>query len=222
MFDLKGFTVIDKRVLIGTCIRLPVRVDAGRLGSEVEALPPSAWGSARGRADPQTQADALFLRGYAPAAGDLPIGDRPILAYLPYARELIHEAIAERPLRCMIARLPPGASIGPHADAGAYFAKTVRLHLPVTSHERAFTWCDGETFVMRPGETWAIDNGASHAAWNAHDTLPRTHLVCDFAPTPRLLDLLRSGERGLGRVDTEVDAFLAGLEPADLRRAAQA
>jgi hypothetical protein len=222
MFDLRGSSVIDKRALIGTCVRLPLSVDAGRLRTEIESLPASAWGSARGRSVPQTQADALFLRGYAPAAGDLPIGDRPVLAHLPYARELIHELIDERALRCLIARLPPRAWIGPHVDQGAYFSKTVRLHLPVTSHDRAYMHCDGETFVMQPGEVWAINNSASHAAWNAHDSLPRMHLVCDFAPSARLLDLLRSGERGRGRLEPEVDAFLAGLEPDELPQAARA
>lgn len=222
MFELKGSSVIDKHALIGTCVRLPITVDAGRLRAEVEALPASAWGSARGRADPQLQADALFLRGYAPAAGDLPIGDRPVLAYLPYARELIHELIDERALRCLIARLPPRAWIAPHVDQGAYFAKTVRLHLPVSSHERAFMFCDGASFVMRPGEVWAINNSAPHGAWNAHDSLPRTHLVCDFAPSVRLLDLLRAGERGLGRAEPEVDAFLAAPQADGLPRAAQA
>jgi hypothetical protein len=222
MFDVKGFPVIDKRVLIGTCARLPVAVDAERLRAEVDALPASSWGSSGGRVGVHRQAEALFLRGYAPAAGDLPVGDRPVLAHLPYVRELIQETIAERPLRCLLARLPAGAWIAPHVDQGAYFSKTVRVHVPVETHDRAFMQCDGESFVMQLGETWALNNSALHAVWNAHESLPRTHLICDYVATPRLLELLGAAEQGLGRSLSEVDAFFASLTPEAGARIAQA
>jgi hypothetical protein len=222
MFDVKGFPVIDKQLLIGTCVRLPVTVDAERLRAEVAALPASAWGSSGGRVGVHRQAEALFLRGYAPAAGDLPVGDRPVLIHLPYARELVHEAIGERPLRCLLARLPAGAWIAPHVDQGAYFAKTVRVHVPVETHDRAYMQCDGETFVMQPGQVWALNNSALHAVWNAHDSLVRTHLICDYVATPRLLELLAGAERGLGGTVPEVDAFFASLHTATGARAAEA
>ena len=43
MLDLPGHPTLDKLGLIGTCSRLPVRVNAGQLEAEVAALPESAW-----------------------------------------------------------------------------------------------------------------------------------------------------------------------------------
>ena len=56
-----------------------------------------------------------------------------------------------------------------------------------------------------------LNNCTLHAVWNADATRPRTHLICDFVPTPGLLDLLARGERGLGRLVPEVEAHFAGM-----------
>lgn len=203
--------VLDKAALIGSCLRLPVRVDAERLLREVSELPADLWGTTAGRVGVHRVADAVFLRGHAPAEGDLPVEDRPPLARLPYVRHLIEEVLGDQPLRCLLARLPAGASIAPHVDRAPYFWKTLRLHVPVETHERAWMFCDGQSFLMKPGEAWALNNCTLHAVWNADATRPRTHLICDFVPTPGLLDLLAGGERGLGRVLPEVEAHFAGM-----------
>jgi Aspartyl/Asparaginyl beta-hydroxylase len=211
MLDLPQHPVLDKSTLVGSCLRLPVPVDAGRLRAEVAALPPGLWGTTSGRVGVHRAADAVFLRGHAPAAGDLPVEDRPPLELLPCARALIEQAFGAQPLRCLLARLPAGATIAPHVDRAPYFWKTLRIHVPVETHDRAWMVCDGLCFVMRPGEAWALNNCTMHAVWNAHATLARTHLICDFVPSPALLDLLARGERGLGRPVPEVDAHLAAL-----------
>src|SRR5262245_9879122 len=94
MLDFPGQAVLDKAALIGTCARLPLDIDAARLSREIQALPSSFWGSTGGRVGVHRAADAVFLRGHAPAEGDLPITDRPALELLPYARELITELLA--------------------------------------------------------------------------------------------------------------------------------
>jgi hypothetical protein len=211
MLDLPELPVLDKQHLVGTCVRLPVTIDAGRLHSEVAGLPASAWGTTAGRVGVHRAADAVFLRGHAPAEGDLPIKDRPVLGSMPYARQVISELLGTRPLRCLLARLPAGASIAPHVDRAPYFWKTLRLHVPVETHDQAWMYCEGQSFLMRPGEAWALNNCTLHAVWNAHATLARTHLICDFVPTPELLDLLARGERGLGRPVPAVDAHFATM-----------
>jgi hypothetical protein len=209
MLDLPGRPVLDKRALIGGCARLPLAIDAARLRGEVAALPEDSWGTTAGRVGVHRAAAAIFLRGYAPAEGEKPIEDRPVLDRLPYAREIITRLVGGEPLRCLLARLPAGAAIEPHVDRAPYFAKALRLHFPVMTHEQSFMVCDGLTYLMREGEAWALNNSTLHAVWNADPARDRTHMICDFLPGPGLLDLLARADRGLGRVQPDVDAHLA-------------
>ena len=113
----------------------------------------------------------------------------------------------------MLARLPAGASVLPHIDRAPYFSKTLRVHVPVESNDRIWMICGGLAYQMKPGEAWALNNVAMHAVWNAHPSLARIHLICDFLPEPALLALLACGERGLGRPMPEADAHFASLVP---------
>lgn len=216
MRDIPGEPALDKHALVGGCLRLPWPIDAVRLAAEVNALPATAW-DIRGGADRypaagvHRAAESVFLRGHTPAEGELPIEDRPILDELPYVRQLIEREIGSRPQRSLLARLPPGASVALHVDRGPYFAKTLRVHVPVESHDRAWMICAGLAYYMKPGEAWALNNVAVHGVWNAHPSLSRTHLICDFLPDGTLLDLLARGERGLGRPMPEADAHFAAL-----------
>lgn len=199
MLDLPGQPVIDKSALVGGCLRLPLQLDAQRLAAEVAALPGSVWGTAGGRVGVHQAAEALFLRGYAPAQGALPIDDRESITLLPYAAEIIRKLIPAPAQRCLIARLPGGASIAPHIDRAPYFSKTLRLHFPIESHDQVWMVAGPLCYSMQPGEIWALNNSALHAVWNADPQRSRTHMICDFLPTPALLQLLASGERDLGR-----------------------
>ena len=216
MRDLPGEPVLDKPALVGGCVRLPLRIDSGRLLNEVNALPAADWDIRGGmnrypEAGVHRAAASIFLRGHTPAEGDIPIEDQPVLDQLPYVRQLIEREIGRRPQRCLLARLPPGASVAPHIDRAPYFSKTLRIHVPVESHDRVWMVCADLAYLMKPGEVWALNNLAVHAVWNAHPTLSRTHLICDFLPDAGLLDLLVRGERGLGRPVPEVDAHFAAL-----------
>ena len=197
MLELRGQPFLDKSALIGGCVRLAPHFDAARLAAEIEALPPTAW-DAGGRVGVHRAAEALFLRGYAPAEGDLPIEDRSQLSALPYVAEIIQGRIPASPMRCLLARLPGGARVPTHIDRAPYFAQTIRLHVAVTSHDLVFMYCAGQRYVMRPGELWALNNSAPHAVWNSDPKRARTHLICDFLPSAPLRNLLAAGERDLG------------------------
>jgi hypothetical protein len=186
-------------------VRLPLKVDAARLRDEVAALPPSVWGTTGGRVGVHSAAEALFLRGYAPAQGDQPIEDRAALDLLPYARHIIQELIGAPPMRCLLARLPGDTVIAPHIDRAPYFSKTLRIHVPVETNEQSWMLCAGEGYLMRADEVWALNNCAVHAVWNEHPTRSRTHMICDFLASPALLELLERGERTLGRSMPEVE-----------------
>jgi hypothetical protein len=214
MFDLPD-SPLDKAALIGACARLPIAVDAMRLRAEVDALPESLWETRGGRLGPHDAARAVFLRGYAPAEGrGKPVEDREALAQLPYAREIITRVLPAPPQRCLLARLPAGAMVPPHSDIGPYFLKTIRIHVPVITHEHVWMYCDGRVFRMQAGEVWALNNIAEHAVWNADATRPRTHMICDYLPSPALLDLLARAERNLGTINPEVERHLQAATPA--------
>src|SRR5882724_251972 len=128
MLDLPGQPFLDKHTLLGGCVRLPLSVDAAPLRIEVAALGEEIWGTTGGRVGVHSAAEAVFLRGYAPAEGEKPIEDRAALARLPYVRSIIESIIPAQPLRCLLARLPGGAAIPPHIDRAPYFSKSLRLH----------------------------------------------------------------------------------------------
>lgn len=209
MLDLPQHPVLDKPRLIGGCARLPIDIDVARLRTEVESLPDSMWGTTGGRVGVHRNAEAIFLRGYAPAEGNKPIEDRDSLSLVPYVREIIESRIEAPPLRCLLARMAGGGKIAPHVDQAPYFAKSLRIHMPIVTHDKLWMVCAGLSYRMRPGEVWALNNNAPHGVWNADPTLSRTHLICDFLPSPVLLGLLDQSDRTLGRDLPEVNAALA-------------
>jgi len=210
MLDLPGHPTLDKLGLIGTCSRLPLRVNAAQLETEVAALPESAWAGTGGRVGVHRAAQASFLRGFAPAEGEKPIEDRELLGAMPYVREIITRLIPAPAQRCLLARLPPAARITAHIDLAPYFSKTIRIHVPVITHADAWMYCGGLAFHMQPGEVWALNNSSSHGVWNAHATDARTHLICDFLPSPELLGLLGRAERDLGAPNAQLDSMMRG------------
>jgi hypothetical protein len=214
MLDIPGAPYLDKTALIGACVRLPIRVDSRRLFEEVQRIPASAWGTSGGRVGVHNVAEAIFLRGFAPAAGELPIEDQPILSSLPYVRVITSEILGGSPLRCLLARLPPGGIIRMHRDKAPYFGKSLRVHVPVETNESVVTICSGLCYQLECGEVWILNNSADHAVWNSHPSRARTHLICDFLPAPALLDLLNRGDRHLGRRRPEIEQHTRGPDAA--------
>jgi hypothetical protein len=209
MLSIPDQPLLDKSRLIGGCVRLPLACDAAKLHDEVAALPRHYWGTRGGRVGVHNPAEAVFLRGHAPAEGNLPVADREPLSHLPCIRELIGERIPGTPMRCLLAMLPGGAEIAPHMDKGApYFGQTIRIHVPVVTHEQVWMFCDGRSYRMACGEIWALNNSALHAVWNADPARSRVHLICDFVPDAALLELLAAGERDLGRDEPAVREHL--------------
>jgi len=209
MLDLPGLPVLDKGRLIGGCLRLPLTVDAERLRREVDSLPSAMWSGTGGRVGVHQAAQAIFLRGYAPAEGPKPIEDRPPLALLPYAKSIISDQMGATPLRCLLAKLPPGATVAPHIDHAPYFAKSLRVHLPVETNEQVWMYCAGKSYRMRTGEVWVLNNSDMHGVWNASSDQSRTHMICDFEPSSTLLECMERGERHLGAEEPGVRDRLA-------------
>jgi hypothetical protein len=201
MLELRGQPFLDKQTLVGACLKLPLALDPLRLQAEVSALPPSVWGTTDGRVGVHRVTESVFLRGHAPAEGDLPVTERPPLAHLPYVREIIEKLIPAVAMRCLLALLPPGGRIASHIDRAPYFSQTIRLHMPVVSNENAVMFCAGYKYRMHPGEIWALNNCAPHSVWNGDTDLARIHLICDFLLSEDLSALLRNGQRDLGELE---------------------
>ncbi len=198
VLDIPGRLPVDKAGIVGECVRLGLRCDAERLRAEVGCLPAEVWGSSGGRIGVHRHAEAVFLRGFAPAEGEKPVEDRPVFDRLPYLRSVVETLIDAPRMRCLLARLPAATSIPVHVDRAPYFAKTLRIHIPVESNPAVFMLSGKSAYVMVPGEIWALNNSAPHGVVNADTLRARMHLICDYLPSEPLLELLRAAERGLG------------------------
>lgn len=215
MLTLPDQPLLDKISLIGGCARLPRDFDVGRALAEITALPEEMWGGRGGRVGVHNPAQAIFLRGHAPAEGNLPVEDREALDHLPFLRELIEQVIPAQPMRCLLAMLPAGAVIAPHIDQADYFSKTIRLHFPITTNAHVWMYCAGSNYHMAAGEIWALNNSTGHGVVNADAEQSRLHMICDFLSSPALVELLALADRNLGQQRTDIEAMLfAGQQPA--------
>ena len=95
-----------------------------------------------------------------------------------YARLLQHFGVGY-PIRALFARLPAGAKVYPHPDAGFSLTNAHRCHLPVLTNPEAYFTIGGETKVVPYGELWEINNVRVHDVHNAGKT-DRIHLLVDW------------------------------------------
>lgn len=197
MTELSTNSKLDKSSLIGSCLKLPVIFDVEKMISEFHSIPSAMWGTRGGRVGVHANTEAVFLRGYAPAEGNLPIEDRPILDSLPYVRWLIYELFNALPQRCLFAKLRANSEIRPHIDQGEYFENTIRIHFPVVTNSDALMMANGFSFHMRAGEVWALNNNTIHGVFNRHPSEARTHLICDYLPSDELCKILLDGRHRL-------------------------
>lgn len=205
MTELADLPVLDKHRIIGAgCARLRLAVDAERIRGEVAALPDAMWGSRGGRGGVHNLAEAIWLRGHAPAERRWPIEERHPFQLLPTLRELVMGTIPAPPMRCLLARLAAGSMVPAHADSGEYFARTLRLHVPIITNPGVKMFADGRVYAMRPGEVWALDNSGIHGVINDDPGLARTHMIVDYLSSPGLLELLAAADRALGIEDAAV------------------
>ena len=198
------------------CVRLPIRIDAPRLAGELARLPGDVWG--RADRDPVVQAsvESFFALGHPRGPRPLPPEDQPVLASLPYLRELLHEVIPARPTRAIVARLLPLGLIPIHTDTPRFFRATVRLSIQVAAAGAQKLYCDGLWYDFAPGEVWALDNLRPHAFRNTADE-PRTNVLVDCLPANPLVDLIVRGDHDLGVPDPAARAALESATRARYR-----
>ena len=71
----------------------------------------------------------------------------------------------------LITKLPPGASILPHADRGWHpeFLDS-KVYVIIAANDQCLNRCGGRTVIMRPGECWRFNNLITHSVDNRGDT----------------------------------------------------
>ena len=80
--------------------------------------------------------------------------------------------------RVLITRLPPGASILPHADEGAYARRMVRHQLILRSMPGNVFRCGGEEIATVSGELFWFNSSLEHEVVN-NSTDDRLAMVID-------------------------------------------
>lgn len=105
---------------------------------------------------------------------------------LPEARAVIFELMRRYQGvflgRVIIARLPMGGNILPHADNyGAYATARngLRFHACLQAAPGCLFHCGGETIQARPGEIWWFNHKETHSAEN-NSADERVHLLIDM------------------------------------------
>jgi hypothetical protein len=179
-------------------VRLPRTYDPARLRRDLDAVRHLDRAPQPG---PYHDGDwtglSLYSQGGRPGAHPGYAGldayrETEVLARTPYFKEVLDSLDCGKRVVRLLA-LPPGAEIGEHTDAGSNFqCGSIRLHVPIVTHEKVIFTIDGERVRWREGELWYGDFARPHWLKNESDVL-RVHLV----------------------IDVEIDEYVLGLFPAD-------
>jgi uncharacterized protein (TIGR03032 family) len=174
-------------------VKLPLRFDAERLAASVAEVPESAW-RPHPQGYPGNSALPLIAAGGDPANDETrgPMLATPILARLPYLRQLLAELRA--PIgRTRLMRLDGNAEATAHADVNYYWMERLRVHLPIVTTPEVEFLCGERSVHMAAGEVWVFDTWRIHNVLNPNPTR-RIHLVADTVGSPELWDLIENGE----------------------------
>lgn len=87
----------------------------------------------------------------------------------PMVFALMHRVAAVELGSILITKLPAGAEILPHSDAGSWAPEYYNCKCHITLAGSAVTWCDGEESHQRVGDIWTFDNLLNHAITNTGD-----------------------------------------------------
>jgi hypothetical protein len=194
--------------------RLPVRFDAERLRSEVEALPASAWSRHPSEHAGNTAARLITADGGDNDAITGAMKPTAALGACPYVRQVL-ASFGTVWSRSRFMRIEGGASVPAHSDVHPHWFHRVRLHVPVITRPEVRFHCGGESVHMAAGEAWVFDNWRVHRVENPV-TEARVHLVADTVGTSAFWKLVtRVQSRDFAQPDPQARliAFNAAAAP---------
>jgi hypothetical protein len=179
--------------------RLPVRFDAARLRSEVEALPRDAW-TPHPTGEPGNSAVRLItVDGGENDRLNGPMRMTANLERSPYMRQVL-ASFGVVWSRSRLLRLAPGAGVAPHSDIHYHWFFRVRMHVPIITLPQVRFMCDGESVHMAPGDAWLFDNWRTHAVQNPTAS-ERIHLVADTSGSAAFWELAARGQEANAHVE---------------------
>lgn len=169
--------IIDVRELADEVLGVWPRlvIDQGRKGVEV-----------------QREVDTAFLRVAVAVPGSHPVyaalhgqdaEDHPNSLLVPKVMTFLRDFCVDTDAtlaRALLAKLPPGRSVGWHVDRGSYYQATARYHLAILNEGATFR-VETTTYEQHTGELWSFDNTKPHGALNNTST-DRIHLIFDTQP----------------------------------------
>ncbi len=161
--------------------QLPLRFDAARLQTEVDALPPEAWVPHPDHLPGNSVAQLISPGGVETESLHGQMRPTRWLALMPYASQLL-AGLGVVWSRSQLMRVAPGAIVPDHADINLHWHTRVRVHMPVVTWPKVHFHCDDESVHMAAGEAWIFDNWRRHRVEN-HTTQDRIHLVADTSGT---------------------------------------
>ncbi|WP_410594763.1 aspartyl/asparaginyl beta-hydroxylase domain-containing protein [Amycolatopsis sp. lyj-23] len=115
---------------------------------------------------------------------------------LPYVASLMEQALAMEHVRFARVVCMKSNVLVPHRDYVEFESVSTesrpmhRLHIPLITNEHCMFSDNNTVYRMKAGEVWFLDATQVHTA-AALTTLPRMHLIVDFADVPDRADLLR-------------------------------
>lgn len=181
-------------------LRLPLRFDSARLAADLARLAATPWTSHVVKQNYDGDWAVIPLRAiagerhplrmiYADPACDT-FEDTPWLAACPYFREVMDAFHC--PLRNVrLMRLAAGSVIKEHADPALSFEEgTVRLHIPVLTHDGVEFLLNRRRVVLEAGSCWYLRLSDPHSIANRGPT-DRVHLVIDASRNDWLEGLFR-------------------------------
>ena len=167
---------------------LPLAFDPARLAADMAAIADGAWIAHFVTQNYDGDWSAIPLRGPAYARHPVQMiysdpactefSDTPLLAEAPYLRQVL-AAFACPLLAARLMRLAPGSLIKEHRDHDLSFEDgTVRIHIPVVTHDGVDFRLNGVRCVMPAGSAWYLRLSDPHSVVNRGPT-DRVHLVID-------------------------------------------
>ena len=173
-------------------IRLPIRVCADTLASEIAALPQTAWVPHPNKF-PGNDAVRLITPG-GRATDELEGSMAPTehLRACPYILDIMAN-LGGTWGRSRLMGLAAGAEVPAHIDSHYYWRTHLRIHIPVITNPNVAFTCGGKTVHMAPGECWVFDSFQRHEVHN-RGSEHRVHLVIDTVGGRRLWELIEQAQ----------------------------
>ncbi len=176
--------------------RLPYRFDADALAGEIQSLPDEAWqghpgGEAGHRIVPLVTADGDGEPGRL--VGTMTPGKW--LERLPGIGRVL-SSLDTVVGRTLLVELAPGVKTAPMVEAGYYWHRRVRVHVPLVAGESVVWICGDQRAHIPPGQAWVVNGWRGVQIDNASED-PVILLVTDTVGSASFWSTVNSADRPL-------------------------